>query len=81
MIKLFAFFLFLVANSIQAAELPEDFWEKCPGPACPSNKPEFQDINPGTEIRTEELIRKERELLEREKNLLERELRFREQQL
>ncbi|MEW8437689.1 MAG: hypothetical protein AB2689_05985 [Candidatus Thiodiazotropha taylori] len=79
--KLAIIFLLLVINSARALGLPEDFWENCPGPACPGNIPDYQDMEAGLESREEELIRKERELLERERILIDRELRYRDKEL
>jgi hypothetical protein len=79
--KLLIILLVFVATYVSAAEIPGDFWDKCPGPACPGNKPDVPSIITGEQIRKEELLKREHELLERERLLLEREIRLRDKTL
>jgi hypothetical protein len=73
--------LVFAATHVNAAEVLGDFWDKCPGPACPGNRPDNPSIIYGEKIRKEEVLRRERELLDRERLLLEREIRLRDKML
>ncbi len=64
-----------IAFRVNAAEISEDYWDNCPGPACPSDFPEnrIPYIVSGADVREKELIERERKLLYWEKMLLEQE--------
>ena len=70
--------LLIFASGASVAQLPDDFWDNCPGPACPANRPNFQDMEEESSIeaREREFLKKERELLDRERRLFEREHRI-----
>ncbi|OUR92009.1 hypothetical protein A9Q81_17155 [Gammaproteobacteria bacterium 42_54_T18] len=81
--RLFLFVIFVCFSSVgYSVDTLSDFWDKCPGPACPSNKstPFFIDDAPRVESWDRERIEKEKELLDREKDLFEREIRFYERE-
>ena len=82
--RVLLFVVFVYFPSIgYSVDIPEDFWEKCPGPACPYNKPSnpFPDDESKMESWDRERIEKEKELLDRERDLFEREMRIREREL
>ena len=37
--------LFISNGAIAESEIPDDFWENCPGSACPLNSPEFKTFS------------------------------------
>ena len=72
--------LLICMAGARAAERPDDFWNKCPGPACPATQPELPGFGGkgSVQAREKEVSEKERELRDREWKLLEREYRMRE---
>ena len=79
--KYLVFILFIIINNVHAVDLLGDFWEKCPGPACPGNKLEFPDFEAGINAREEKLIREEHKLLDKERLLFEKERQLRDREL
>lgn len=73
--KLFLGCIFAILSfSVASAERSDGFWDKCPGPACPSHLP-----GKALDTRAESLEQKERDLSRREDELFEREKQMRQQ--
>ena len=75
--KYFLWVIFAIAVlPVGAAERSNDFWDKCPGPACPANSLEKIEA-----IRAEAYGQREYEQREREQSSRERQISDKEKEL
>lgn len=75
--KYFPWVVFAIAVlPVGATEEKKEFWDKCPGPACPANSPEKIEA-----IRAEAYGQREYEQREREQSSRERQISDKEREL
>ena len=79
------FIVFVYFPSIgYSAYVPGEYWDECPGPACPSNIP--NEPTTDSELKRESWDRerideREQEIIDREIDLFEREMRTHDREL